>query len=83
MVASQAFATYCGGDWVTLGEKRLRGVEEKITVLMPSESNMTMSGVELAESNGHDLRSEAEHVMLLYRNTRQQKPTLPGANFLQ
>jgi adenylate cyclase len=83
VIASQAFATYCGGDWVTLGEKRLRGVEEKITVLMPSESNMTMSGIELAESNGHDVRSEAEHVMLLYRNTRQQKPTLPGPNFLQ
>ncbi|MDB5553633.1 MAG: adenylate/guanylate cyclase protein [Rhizobium sp.] len=83
VIASQAFATYCGGDWVTLGEKRLRGVEEKVTVLMPGESNMTMSGVELAESNGHDVRSEAEHVMLLYRNTRQQKPTLPGPNFLQ
>ena len=83
VVASQAFATYCGGDWVTLGEKRLRGVEEKITVLAPGESNMATTGIELAKNNGHDVRSEAEHVMLLYRNTRQPKQTVPGANFLQ
>ena len=83
VVASQAFANYCGGDWIPLGEKRLRGVEEKVTVLAPSNDNLVMSSVERAENNGHDVRSEAEHVMLLYRNARQQKPTNMGASILQ
>lgn len=83
VIASQAFADYCGGDWTMLGEKRLRGVEAKVTVLAPGNDNMEMSNIERAESNGHDVRSEAEHVMLLYRNTRQQKPTNLGAKFLQ
>lgn len=83
VIASQAFATYCGGDWVTLGEKKLRGVEEKVTVLIPGESNMTMTSVEAAESDGLDVRSEAEHVMLLYRNSREQNTEKAGGNMLQ
>ena len=83
VIASQAFATYCGGDWISLGERRLRGVQDKVTILAPGESNMAISPVEAAEKKGLDLRSEAEHVMLLYRNSRQQKPSGPGANFLQ
>lgn len=83
VIASQGFATYCGGDWTSLGERRLRGVREKVTILMPGEVNMTVSPVEASRKNGLDLRSEAEHVMLLYRNSRQQKPAGPGANFLQ
>ena len=83
VIASQAFATYCGGEWTSLGERRLRGVREKVTILMPGEVNMTVSPVEASQKNGLDLRSEAEHVMLLYRNSRQQKPAGPGANFLQ
>lgn len=83
VIASQAFSTYCGGDWLSLGERRLRGVRDKVAILMPGESNMTMSSVEASEKNGLDLRSEAEHVMLLYRNSRQQKPEGPGTAFLQ
>ncbi len=83
IIASQAFATYCGGDWVTLGEKKLRGVEEKVTVLMPGEANMKMTSVEAAENNRLDVRSEAEHVMLLYRNSRDRGSASPDGNFLQ
>ncbi|MGV3548942.1 adenylate/guanylate cyclase domain-containing protein [Rhizobium sp.] len=83
VIASEAFATYCGGDWVSLGERRLRGVQDKVKILAPGEGNMTISTVEAGEKKGLDLRSEAEHVMLLYRNSRQQKPSGPGTNFLQ
>lgn len=83
VIASEPFATYCGGDWTPLGERRLRGVQEKIAVFAPGQENMTTSPVEAAEKKGLDLRSEAEHVMLLYRNSRQQKPGGPGVNFLQ
>lgn len=83
IVASQAFATYCGGDWVTLGEKKLRGVEDKVTVLAPGEDNLKMSSVEATDRNKPDVRSEAEQVMLLFRNSRDQKPQKIGGNFLQ
>ncbi len=35
VVASQAFAGYCGGEWITLGEEKLRGIRQKVTVLQP------------------------------------------------
>ncbi|MGO8264501.1 adenylate/guanylate cyclase domain-containing protein, partial [Rhizobium ruizarguesonis] len=35
VVASQAFAGYCGGEWTTLGEEKLRGIRQKVTVLQP------------------------------------------------
>lgn len=79
VIASQAFATYCGGDWVTLGDKKLRGVEEKVTLLVPGDANMTMTSVEAAENDRLDVRSEAEHVMLLYRNSQDRKPKLGEA----
>ncbi|MDB5526806.1 MAG: adenylate/guanylate cyclase protein [Rhizobium sp.] len=83
IIASQAFATYCGGDWVTLGEKKLRGVEDKVTILTPGAENMKMTSVEAMEKSRMDVRSEAEQVMLLYRNSRDQKPQKLGGNFLQ
>jgi adenylate cyclase len=83
VVASQAFATYCGGDWVSLGERRLRGVRDKVAILMPGEGNMTAAPAEASHENGLDVRSEAEHVMLLYKNSRQPKPAGSGASFLQ
>ena len=35
LIASEEFATYCGGGWITLGKEKLRGVKEKLTVLSP------------------------------------------------
>lgn len=83
VIASEAFANYCGGDWISLGERRLRGVQDKLAILAPGEGNMTAAPLETGQKKGLDLRSEAEHVMLLYRNSRQPKPAGPGANFLQ
>lgn len=74
IVASQAFATYCGGDWVTLGEEKLRGVRQKVTVLLPGTGNMQMDSLELAQSRSHESRSDAEQVMLLFRNSKKTEP---------
>lgn len=70
IVASQTFATYCGGEWVTLGQEKLRGVRQKLTVLLPGQTNLKIDRAEALEADGHDARSEAEQVMLLYRDAR-------------
>ena len=38
VIASEAFADYAGGGWTTLGQEKLRGVEDAITVLSPDLS---------------------------------------------
>ena len=83
IIASQPFATYCGGDWMTLGEKKLRGVEQKVTVLAPGPENLRITNVEATDNRRMDVRSEAEQVMLLYRDSRDQKPRNLAENSLQ
>ncbi len=78
VVASQAFAGYCGGEWTTLGEEKLRGIRQKVTVLQPRapapalaiENNFR----EVAQNN----LSEAEQVILLHRDAKKQtrRPTI-------
>ncbi|MBA8841765.1 adenylate cyclase [Ochrobactrum sp. RH2CCR150] len=84
IIASEAFATYCGGDWLMLGAKKLRGVQEKVTILAPGAENMKLGNVEATGQNKSDAGSEAEQVMLLYRNSRdQKKPRKLEGNFMQ
>ncbi|OYR08745.1 adenylate/guanylate cyclase domain-containing protein [Brucella grignonensis] len=84
IIASEAFTTYCGGDWVMLGEKKLRGVQDKVTILAPGEENMKMSNVEAVGKGKSDASSEAEQVMMLFRNSRnQKKPRKLEGNFVQ
>ena len=70
IVASQTFATYCGGEWTTLGQEKLRGVRQKLTVLLPGQTNLKVDRAEALDGDGRDGRSEAEQVMLLYRDAR-------------
>ena len=70
-MASQSFATYCGGDWVTLGQEKLRGVGQKVTVLLPGQDNMKLDDGDTIRNNAMETRSEAEQVMLLYRNSKK------------
>ncbi len=74
IIASQSFATYCGGDWVTLGQEKLRGVGQKVTVLLPGQDNMKLDDGEAIRNNAMETRSEAEQVMLLYRNSKKPQP---------
>ncbi|MCI1000418.1 adenylate/guanylate cyclase domain-containing protein [Brucellaceae bacterium VT-16-1752] len=83
IIASEAFTNYCGGDWVTLGAKKLRGVQDKVTILAPGGENLKMSSIEATGRNKPDAGSEAEQVMLLFRNSRDRKPPKLEGNLLQ
>ncbi len=71
IVASQAFSTYCGGDWVTLGQERLRGMRQKVTILLPGEDMLKTDCPECIEGDRLDVQSEAERIILAYRQRRQ------------
>ncbi|KQV38079.1 MULTISPECIES: adenylate/guanylate cyclase domain-containing protein [unclassified Rhizobium] len=73
IVASQSFAGYCGGDWQTLGDEKLRGVRQKVTLLTPSEAHLKLDSAEAMLNGALETRSEAEQVMLLYHNTRRPR----------
>ena len=83
VVASQAFAGYCGGEWTTLGEEKLRGIRQKVTVLQPRapapEINVDESFRE-AVQNG---LSEAEQVILLHRDAKKQVKRTSMEKFIQ
>jgi adenylate cyclase len=67
-----------------LGAKKLRGVQEKVTILAPSAEDMKLGSVEATGKNKSDAGSEAEQVMLLYRNSRdKKKPRKIEGNFVQ
>ncbi|WP_075289497.1 adenylate/guanylate cyclase domain-containing protein [Pararhizobium arenae] len=71
IVASQSFAGYSGGEWETLGDEKLRGVRQKVTLLKPSDAHLQLDYAETMQSKALETRSEAEQVMLLYRNNRK------------
>ena len=84
VVASQAFAGYCGGEWTTLGEEKLRGVRQKITVLQPRAPAPAdfMSKRAFGEVPEAAL-SEAEQVILLHRDARNQAKAPAVEKFIQ
>jgi adenylate cyclase len=72
VIASSAFADYAGGAWTTLGDEKLRGVDEAITVLAPDVSTVTTPEEEhepAFEPVPAGL-SDAENVILLHRDQR-------------
>jgi adenylate cyclase len=84
MVASQEFANYCGGNWVSLGEEKLRGVKEKLTVLYPDATEISDSDEDSAVPEIiYDGVSEAEQVMLLHRDSKNPMMKAFGKRNLQ
>ncbi|MBB4567141.1 adenylate/guanylate cyclase domain-containing protein [Rhizobium leucaenae] len=71
VVASQAFAGYTGGEWVTLGEERLRGVRQRFTVVHPKVIARTGGTTEVFHDVAADGLSEAEQVILLHRDAKK------------
>ena len=69
LIASEEFANYCGGGWITLGKEKLRGVKEKLTVLHPDMTDIVDSDDDGAFEISYDGVSDAEQVMLLYRDS--------------
>ena len=69
IVASSAFADYCGDDWSRLGRERLRGVEEEVTVMAPAALDQTVREDRHLPINSG--LSDAEQVVLLHRDARR------------
>jgi len=67
LIASQEFATYCGGGWVTIGKEKLRGVQQKLTVLYPDTTDIAENEDDGAFEVSYDGVSDAEQLMLLLR----------------
>lgn len=83
IVASHAFAGYCGGDWVTLGEEKLRGVRQKVTVLKPrTAATIHVEGAAFKEATATGL-SEAEQVILLHRDAKKHAKRPMQEKFMQ
>ena len=69
IVASSAFAGYCSGDWSKLGNEKLRGVNEAMTVMSPSLLDQPVSEPrDLPIDTG---LSDAERVVLLHRDAHR------------
>ncbi len=69
IIASQEFATYCGGGWNTIGKEKLRGVKERLTVLHPDATDIAEYEEDGAFEISYDGVSDAEQLMLLLRET--------------
>jgi adenylate cyclase len=69
LIASEDFATYCGGGWVTIGKEKLRGVRQRLTILHPDMSDIADNEDESAFEISYDGVSDAEQMMLLLRES--------------
>jgi adenylate cyclase len=73
IVASEEFATYCGGEWESLGAEPLRGVNAPMPVFRPSQTERATQTLEApTRRRGGDL-SDAEAVVLLFRDNPDQE----------
>ncbi|RUM27035.1 adenylate/guanylate cyclase domain-containing protein [Rhizobium vallis] len=83
VVASQAFAGYCGGEWTRLGEEKLRGIRQKVTVLQPRAPAPDIHVDESFHDNAQNGISEAEQVILLHRDAKKQVKQTSMEKFIQ
>lgn len=82
VIASGAFVTYAGGDWLPRGRELLKGVPGRVAVYEPGEDLAAIDPEALRLDETADGRSEAEQVMLIYRDQAalpkpDSVPTLP------
>jgi len=83
VVASQAFAGYCGGEWTRLGEEKLRGIRQKVTVLQPRAPTPEIHVDESFRDAAQNGISEAEQVILLHRDAKKQVKQTSMEKFIQ
>lgn len=72
VIASQDFADYCGGDWVTLGREKLPGVRQKHTILYPETNGIRPEKVPSTPEPLPGI-SDAEQVILLLNNAAKKE----------
>ena len=84
VIASEAFVNYCEGAWATLGNEKLRGVDEAITILAPDLANIKPGDEDGAFEPTYDgLLSDAENVILLHRDQSNPERDAPEKKTLQ
>jgi adenylate cyclase len=76
VVASEAFTSYSGGTWVFKGKEALKGVRQQVPVYAPTDDMLEPDPALLPSEDLLEGRSDAEQVMLLYRDSRTEKPRL-------
>jgi adenylate cyclase len=69
IVASGAFKDYCGGEWDTLGQEKLRGSESPMPLFRPTEKGERKKPVAIARRDRSRQLSDAEAVVLLHRDS--------------
>ncbi len=67
IIASDAFISYCQGEWRELGEEKLRGVDEAFNVFAPAGKVEQQDGKPQRKRQKDVVRSNAESVILLHR----------------
>lgn len=83
VIASEAFATYCGGSWITLGEEAVGGTGEKMTVLSPELGKILPVEDDAVAELPYDSLSDAEQVILLHRDSRKAELDTKAKKLLQ
>jgi adenylate cyclase len=76
VIASEIFTNYSGGDWVFRGKESLKGVRQKVPVYSLSDAMLVADPALVSSDELLEARSDAEQVMLLYRDSRNQKTRL-------
>jgi adenylate cyclase len=76
VIASGSFMGYSGGEWDFLGKEALKGVRVRVPVYSPTAAYLSPDATLLPGDDLGEARSDAEQVMLLYRDSRTRKPAL-------
>lgn len=74
VIASEAFADYCEGEWINLGDRKLRGVRQKVTIMKPAPATEALRRDDMVADLRHQALSEAERLILLHRDAAAGKP---------
>jgi adenylate cyclase len=67
-VASEEFATYCGGEWDALGSESLRGINAPMAVFRPVQTESEVPVPQITARNRVRDFSDAGAVVLVYRD---------------
>lgn len=78
IVASSAFANYCGGNWIELGMEKLRGKEEEMLVFAPGAEHLAAIGKPDAARAADSVLSDAELLYLLHRESQKAREQAPA-----
>lgn len=76
VIASEAFTGYSGGTWNFLGREALRGVRQKVGIYAPAGDLLGDGTAEVSADDADEARSDAEQVMLLFRDRHVGGPPL-------